>query len=145
MSHLSSRIHHVIVMLVASGLVAFGFSSGSAAAPTISSPTLTSTQAWAPQAGTLVIAGESFTPGGVVFVALYDQWAEELYETRWIVAGLTTYGPDGSLDPATGYRQGGTFQEIFDGLCGAEVMVRAYDQVADAWSNVVDVEAGCAP
>ena len=140
MSRPSSSLHRLVVLVIM-GLIAVGLPSVSAA-PTVS-PTLAFMPAQA--SGAIVVAGEAFTPAGVVFVALYDPWAEALYETRWILAGDTTYGPHGSLDPARGYREGGTFREVFDGLCGAEVMVRAYDQVADAWSNVVDVEAACEP
>ncbi len=124
--------------------------------------------ATASQPGSLLVTGHGFSPGGEVYVALYDQWGMELFETRWVTASGVVYGPNGTQDLSTGFNQGGTINEIFDGswaiygpngsrdpamghkegtavgsICGATVMVRALDQVSDSWSNVLDVDVDC--
>lgn len=93
--------------------------------------------------GTVVVTGDTFTPGGAVYIALYDTWGERLYETRWTTASAFTYGYNGSADPAYGYIAGGTILESFDHLCGGSVMVRAYDQSTDSWSNWLDAKPHC--
>jgi hypothetical protein len=55
---------------------------------------------------------------------------------------LTGYGPNGSQDPALGFRRGGTSSDAFGGLCRATAMVRAYDRQTARWSNWLDVESG---
>jgi hypothetical protein len=155
----------------------------------------------APTQGSAQVRGKSFTPGGAVYVVLYDQWGMELHETRWVTASDTTFGSNGSRDPANGYARGGTIEEVLGtikpvfgvngsqdpangyvhgsddsivmgasepvfglngsqdpasgylrgnpghavarNLCGAEVMVRAYDAQNAAWSNVLDIDPGC--
>jgi hypothetical protein len=74
-----------------------------------------------------------------VYVALYDKWGTSLHETRWISASADQYGANGSADPATGFHRGGSLTETFAGLCGASVMVRAFDQQTAAWSNWLDI------
>lgn len=126
-----------------------------------------------PQAiGAVSIAGTGFTPGGAVFVALHNSWGVERHEPRWLVASTSTYGPNGSQDPALGYRPGGTIGAVFgmsyvihgpDGsqdpargyvtvgatgevvgsLCGDPLMARAYDAGTGEWSNVLDIDPGC--
>jgi hypothetical protein len=91
--------------------------------------------------GTIMITGEGFTPGGAVYVALYDPWGIALHETRWTTASQTIYGPRGSTDPALGYRQGGKLNEMFAGLCGATVLVRAFDHQTATWSNWMNVDS----
>jgi hypothetical protein len=66
-----------------------------------------------PAPGTALLTGQHFTPGGEVYIALYDQWGIELHETRWVTASVTVYGANGSQDPASGYLQGGTLRELF--------------------------------
>lgn len=63
--------------------------------------------------GSVIVTGHGFTPGGEVYIALYDQWGMQLHETRWINASRTVYGPNGSRDPANGYDRGGTVNETF--------------------------------
>jgi len=109
--------------------------SGAAAGPVLSSA---SDQAFAP--GMITVTGEAFTPSGEIYVALYDKWGTSLHETRWITASSAVYGPNGSRDPASGFSSGGTLIESFGGLCGATLMVRAYDQQAAVWSNWLDVD-----
>ena len=105
-------------------------------------PTLTATSATTQPVGTITVTGEAFTPGGRVYVALYDPWGATLYETRWITASGAVYGPNWSSDPAAGSSRGGVLRETFRGLCGATLMVRAYDQVTATWSHWLDVDLG---
>ena len=97
----------------------------------------------ASNAGAVVVTGDTFTPGGQVYIALYDKWGERLFETRWTTATGFTYGYNGSSDPALGYVAGGKILESFDHLCGSSVMVRAYDQSTDSWSNWLDAKPNC--
>ena len=111
------------------------------------SPTLTDDSALAPARGVFTVAGQHFTPGGRVYLALYDQMGAKLYETRWIEASPTTTvlrhelgdGPRGG-DLVT---LGGTVQASFGNLCGATAMLRALDQTTDTWSNWLTVEPAC--
>jgi hypothetical protein len=108
--------------------------SGAAAGPVLSTA---SARIFAPDVVT--VRGQAFTPGGEVYVALYDKWGTSLHETRWISASADQYGANGSADPATGFHRGGSLTETFAGLCGASVMVRAFDQQTAAWSNWLDI------
>ena len=93
--------------------------------------------------GTVNVTGNGFTAGGWVYVALYDRWGAKLYETRWLNASATVFGPDGSQDPAAGFVRGGAVNESFANLCDAQAMVRAYDQQSSTWSNWSDVATNC--
>ena len=118
------------------------------AAPTGSAravPALTGASAAGQRSGTITVTGETFTPEGRVYVALYDPWGATLYETRWLTASPTVYGPNGSSDPAAGFSRGGVLREAFGGLCGATPMVRAYDEATATWSNWLDVDPGVDP
>lgn len=106
-------------------------------------PTLTSVAAPTRTLGTIEVMGKGFSPGGKVYVALYDRWGATLHETRWVTGSATVYGRDGSTDPAAGFHQGGTLREVFAHLCDATPMVRAYDQETATWSNWLDVHPGC--
>jgi hypothetical protein len=90
--------------------------------------------------GSIAVAAHWFTPGGRVYVALYDVWGAKLYETRWTTASATIYGREGGQDPAAGYLGGGAISERFDHLCGATLMARAYDEATERWSPWLDVD-----
>lgn len=108
-----------------------------------SGPILTSAAATSPELGTIVVAGQDFTPGGRVYVALYDQWAVTRYPAGWVTASAVAYGQDGSRDPAAGFSPGGTILVPVQHLCGANALVRAYDKHLARWSNWLDVSPGC--
>jgi hypothetical protein len=103
----------------------------------------------------IVVQGQGFTPGGLVYVAIYDRWGEHLHEHVWAIAGHGHLGVSGSHDPNLGYVPAGTLDVVIDhaspgedeetgGIsCGRDLMVRAYDQQAAAWSNLLDVTARC--
>ena len=106
-------------------------------------PVLTSASAHTAIPDTIVVTGQGFSPGSDVFVALYDRWGARLYETRWVLASETVSGPDGSFDPATVYEEGGVMFVSFEHMGFDAVMVRAYDQGTDSWSNLLDVDSSC--
>ena len=97
------------------------------------------------------MAGQGFTPGGRVYVALYDQWGAALFETRWVTASERYFQPP--LNLGTGddlvFDTGGTIAEAFviepavlevAGLaCTTALMGRAYDQSTATWSAMVDL------
>src|SRR4051794_40881806 len=101
------------------------------------------------QSGRLfTVTGTAFTPGGRVYLAIYDQMGSQLYETRWITASLPVVAvtePTGHEGASfTGSDQGGTLREAFANLCGATAMMRAYDQATATWSPWLTVEPACA-
>lgn len=109
----------------------------------ITFPVLTSALADSVDRSAIVVRGERFSAGGEVFVAVHDPWAEQSYEARWTTASTVTFDMLGHADPELGYRPGGVVNEMFDGLCGQLVMVRAFDQQSDTWSNLLDVAIQC--
>jgi hypothetical protein len=104
-------------------------------------PTLTSAHQLTVVPGRVAVTGNGFTPGGRVYIALYDTWGTMLHETRWATASPVQFGINGSVDPALGYRSGGSVFETFDDLCGDSVMIRAFDGQMTVWSNVLSVDA----
>jgi hypothetical protein len=190
---LHSRFIICLLFLVSLGLS--GLPNGTAAQTGTSLPSLSAAAMTAVPQPFVTVAGEGFTKGGLVFVALYDQWGTTLQEHRWTVATTTVYGTNGSMDPAQGYVEGGKIAEGFDLFretiygpngsmdpaqgyvagnyepefveafygpngsqdpaqgyvpahtvelaCDAPLMVRAYDNQTQAWSNTLDVLIGC--
>jgi hypothetical protein len=134
--HRTIRFHTPFVLALALVSSLLLFASPTAANP--AAPVLTAAAAVAP--GSITLTGDGFTPGGRVYVALYDVWGAKLYETRWTAASLAVYGRNGSQDPATGFAPGGALAERFANLCGATPMVRAYDEATERWSNWLDVD-----
>jgi hypothetical protein len=82
-------------------------------------PVITSAVAASLPSASITVTGNGFTSGGLVFVALYDQWGNSLEETRWTSASPAVYGPNGSIDPAQGYVAGGELNEVFNRVLGA--------------------------
>lgn len=113
MNHFRLTHRHVVLRLVILGLLAFAPSFATAQEQSASVPLLLDGSA-ASAPGSARVTGHNFTPGGAVYLALYDQWGMELHETHWVTASVTTFGPNGSQDPANGYVQGGTI----DGMLG---------------------------
>ena len=145
------RCRRFVLLLAVSSLAVLGPATSRAAAEVSgggeasgAGPVLTGAAGTGQGPGTVLVTGERFTASGEVYVALYDRWGAQLHETRWTTAGLAAYGPNGSADPAVGFRPGGAVGEAFGGLCGATAMVRAYDQRTARWSNWLDVDAAAA-
>jgi hypothetical protein len=140
-----SRFHprHLVLLLALVSLVVAAPTPTWATQPTSALPTLTDVSATSHEEGIIKVRGKAFSPGGQVYIALYDRWGATLHETRWVTSSATVYGRDGSADPAAGYHRGGTVREVFAHLCDATPMVRAYDQDTATWSNWLDVQPGC--
>jgi hypothetical protein len=112
-------------------------------APELNDVSLTSVE------GSITVSGEGFTPGGRTYIAVYDLMGAKLYDTRWTTA-TRTFDITGSradvpeAHPITKTAGGELFVQ-FSGLCGAAVMVRAYDAQTSLWSNFLEVAPYCGP
>lgn len=162
----------LVLILVISSLVALGSSLVQAEGDRGVSPLpplLVSASVAARTPGVVIVTGRGFTAGSDVYVAFYDAWGRQRYETRWVVASQAVYGPNGSQDPANGFSPGGIIRETFgaqeaiygpngsqdpangyvrqgsrfSSMCDTTVMVRAFDEQQNTWSNILDVDAGC--
>ena len=149
MTRSHARRRPLVPLLALLGLVALGGASAGAVAAADPAappglvgpvPILTGAGATAGSPGTVTVTGEGFTVGGAVYVALYDRWGATLHEHRSTTADRAVYGPNGSQDPAVGFRRGGTLSEAFGGLCGATPMAWAHDRGTARWSNWLDVD-----
>jgi hypothetical protein len=63
--------------------------------------------------GLILVTGQDFTPGGRVFLDVYEDEGLHLIETRWARASEEVFGLNGSRDPALGYVPGGEVVEMF--------------------------------
>ena len=106
-------------------------------------PLLTRIQSSATNQGEITVLGANFTPGGDVFVAIYDRWGNQVHETRWTTASGDTPAINGTNDPSQGFHPGGVVFETFTQLCEQPAMVRAYDQQTNTWSNLLDIDTDC--
>ncbi len=111
------RISHLSMLLMAA-LLAFSLAapvahSQAPQASTATAPSLISASSIPNVIGAVSISGTGFTPGGAVFVALHDSWDVERHEPRWLVASASTFGPNGSQDPARGFERGGAIEAEF--------------------------------
>jgi hypothetical protein len=84
-------------MLTVLSLLLPGIASADAAMET---PFLTVWPAPSDTPGTIFLAGAGFTPGGLVYLALFDQQGAVPDELRLNSDTLTAYGTNGSVDPA---------------------------------------------
>jgi hypothetical protein len=97
----------------------------------------------------LTVAGHGFTPSGKIYLALYDQAGAQLYEHRTVTASAALSAIDASaINAAVGEHvqpsSGGEVNEVFDGLCGSAIMVRALDETTQVWSDWLTVNSSCA-
>jgi hypothetical protein len=98
-------------------------------------------------AGVVTITGLGMTSGGRVYIAIYDQMGARLYENRWVKAE-PYYATDGQnlypeINPVFTKSADGIFVTTFTYLCGANVMIRAYDAGTQTWSNWVQRQPNC--
>ncbi len=107
----SSRHHRPIIVVIS--LVGFLVLGASAAAAPITAsgtgPTLTGVATRGEPIGKLVVTGDAFTPGGLVYVAVYDRLGAVLEEADLIADGPTAPGRNGSVDPAAEPAEGNAF------------------------------------
>jgi hypothetical protein len=109
-------------------------------------PRLTDVSATTQTPRLFTVTGTGFTPGGRVYLAIYDQMGAQLYETRWITASPALAVEAGPTDHEAAFidGSGGTLRETFANLCGATAMMRAYDEATTTWSTWLPVEPACA-
>jgi hypothetical protein len=98
-------------------------------------------------AGVVTVTGLGMTSGGRVYLAVYDEMGDRLYENRWVKAE-PYYATDGKnvypeINPVIWKSTTGIFQTTFKDLCGANVMIRAYDAGTQTWSNWVERRPNC--
>ena len=160
---LHSRTIRCLVLLV---VLCLGSTQIASAAPAvITAPVLNTVVLSSGLPGDIMVSGHGFTPGGRVYIALYDQWGMVLHETRWVTASTHNFQPPQDLAPGAGFSfdTSGNIAEAFPldwaveasapvlghgttmaGVdCAAAVMVRAYDRSTATWSAMVDVDLGC--
>lgn len=131
--------HGRFVLIIAMlGIVGFGSQiaqAESTQSSLVRSPSLIEAVAVPQTPGAVSVTGQVFTPGGEVYVALFDPWAVQQHEPRWVVASDTIHGPNGSLDPALGFSQGGEIEVAFGmaytihGPDGSQDPARGFRQV----------------
>jgi len=85
------------------------------AQPASTLPVLNAVVASAELPGTVTVSGSGFTPGGLVYVALYDQWGTSLRETRWVTASQPVVQPPQAVAPGESFSfdLGGSISEQF--------------------------------
>ena len=131
----SRVLRHSLLLLVFAVSISGIAPSSAASSPLSPAQMSTRIAAIATEPGSIYFTGTGFSPGEPVYVALYDTWGAHVLETRWTVSTPPFYGPNGSLNPATGYYPGGSVFEVFANLCGVDAMIRAYDQQTATWST----------
>jgi hypothetical protein len=114
--------------------------AGTAGAGADAAPTGPALAAVAVAPGAIAVIGSGFTPGGQVYLAVYDAWGSPRDETRWIAASQAAYVGNGSADRGLAFVTGGTFDQRFDGLCGGSALVRAYDRGTFASTPWIEVD-----
>ena len=91
----------------------------------------------------VTVTGTDFTPGGRVYLAIYDQMGAQLYETRWITASAPLPTVAGTTGHEAAFVRSGTFLATFANLCGTRAMMGAYDQTTATWSDWLTVQPAC--
>src|SRR5688500_3434071 len=95
-----SRFSWRFTMIVGIADIALGHGNAGAAdiRPSVATPSLVDVSATTETPRLFTVTGNGFTPGGRVYLAIYDQMGAQLYETRWSTAGLpllALMGPTG--------------------------------------------------
>jgi hypothetical protein len=108
-------------------------------------PTISSSSTNQGSQSALIVTGADFTPGGDVFIAIYDRWGNIARESRWTTASTVPMTTNGVADPAHEITPGGVIVEAFDAFGEQLVTVRAFNRQTAAWSNPVDVTIGQVP
>ena len=86
--HLAGTALVFAALLALSGTFAANAATDATVVSPGARPSLTGVDG-AQASGTITVTGRAFTPGGRVYVALYDVWGTALYETRWTTASPT--------------------------------------------------------
>jgi hypothetical protein len=91
------------------------------------------------------VVGTDFTPGGRVYLAIYDQAGAQLYEHRTVQATVPLDPYRAAMLNVQGVSpvEGGSLMETFTGLCGAAAMVRAEDVSTGRWTDWLTIAPNC--
>jgi hypothetical protein len=106
-------------------------------------PVLTGVACSGETPGTLTVTGEHFSPGGEVDVLVYALRMTKPEAIDSVRATLADFGRNGSTDPASGFKTGGSVNAALEYQCGATAVVRAYDQKAGNWSDGLVADLNC--
>lgn len=134
-----------VILLTLLGLLAVGGHAAHASDARLPGPgpSLTTVAAIDQTARLFTVAGAGFTTGGRVYLAIYDTMGARLYETRWVVAGVSAAADAGPTGHEAVGPRGGALREAFAGLCRATAKMRAFDETTDVWSNWLTVQTTC--
>lgn len=135
------RGHMLALVMLASLAITSAQATGATHTSTVA-PALSSTSIDSVFGGTAVVLGTNFTPGGNVLIEVSGRG--ETHQTRLVTASADTLASNASSDPALGFHPGGVVNEVFVRLCEHPVSVRAFDVQAGTWSNLLDLDTGCA-
>jgi hypothetical protein len=108
---LLARLLMLLVLLSSASALAGSTAAGQPAQNYLPQISLASTNVVIP--GEVNVLGANFTPGGSVFIAVYDRWGESALETRWTVASEDTLAIDNTSNPDRGFHPGGVVFETF--------------------------------
>lgn len=111
--HTTRRLITPFILLLGFGL---GCAPGAVAAqPAATLPTIHIASAGATAPDSIIISGVGFTPGGPVYIAIYDQWGMTIHDTRWIIASEPVLQPPQGIAPGEGFSfdTGGNIGESF--------------------------------
>jgi hypothetical protein len=106
-------------------------------------PTLSDVSATTQTPHLFTVTGSGFTPGGRVYLTLYDQMSAQLYRTRSITASALVPVVAGPTGHEAALVRSGTFREAFANLCGETAMIRGYDLSTATWSTWLTVQPTC--
>ena len=110
------RLSRAIPMALLAGLlVSSAASAGTFATSDSTFPVIGPSVASDGRPGELLIEGHGFTPGGLVFIAIHDQWGMTQHEVRWVTASEISYQPPQDLPHGESFSfdSGGNFAEFF--------------------------------
>jgi hypothetical protein len=124
------------VILFVASLMLSGFTTGMAADSVVSSPgpILTSAGVVHATPGMLTVVGNHFTPGGPIYLVLFDHAGAKLDSSVWTRGVVTRFDENGN------YAYDGVLHETLGAVCGAAAMVQAYDEQAATWSNLLFID-----
>jgi hypothetical protein len=113
-------------------------------------PLLTQTSLATSAPGFVAFTGRGFSSNGSVYLAIYDALGQRLYPNVWLTASpFSQLGGSNSASPTqqpvVASTSAGSFSVSLSGLCGSDLMARAYDAGTQTWSNWVDLTVTCEP
>jgi hypothetical protein len=144
-----SLIHRSQVIICCLLLVTLMIPTISQANSQVPAPSLVAARMATSPFGTVTVAGDGFTPGGVVRIVLHDLWEVGPTVDYWVIASsgaideslpyltTATYGAHGSQDPAQGYIAGTSPLSLTSGTIhganGSQDPAQGYLETAVAW------------